>query len=477
MSNTDFNLENVIPVTEANLRDEQKQALAKAMEDYKQLCLKSSSINRSGEVIQKEALPAPRQITFEANPGKLQEMVDSVVNRALINQSGVLSNTGFNAVARTFKEGHVPPSYVGPAYHQPESSMVTAPSATTTVAGVEVTSPPSTIGMTNAQSTLVTTNPSTSDGQIKLATDLLASAMSGSVPPNWWGYGMPPELMAKGPGTSQVADVTGKAPMTLAPPNSPMTQNPQYSTTTTARPFTGNSQVPTFQMPNASAHPMPTQQRFMTQPWYVNSMMMPNYQSSAGPTPMNVNNGWTEQFVFPQVAHQNHQAMGFQQRPVQPGFQNEGVINQLMNLGQQIGGQQEMVNPMFPGDRAPQRHVEAYQQVPDPQPPHQQDVNAYWADKIAEVMRDQFGIKPKVNTYSYRTPYPSAYDLIPLPNRYKIPDFTKFSGQVDTSTMEHVNRFIIQCGEAANKDELRVRLFSSSLSGSAFTCLFYYLLI
>jgi len=59
MSNTDFDLENVIPVTEANLRDEQKQAMAKAMEEYKQQCLKSFSINRSGEVIQKEALPAP----------------------------------------------------------------------------------------------------------------------------------------------------------------------------------------------------------------------------------------------------------------------------------------------------------------------------------------------------------------------------------------------------------------------------------
>jgi len=51
MSNTDFDLENVIPVTEASLRDEQKQAMAKAREDYKQLCLKSFSINRSGEVI------------------------------------------------------------------------------------------------------------------------------------------------------------------------------------------------------------------------------------------------------------------------------------------------------------------------------------------------------------------------------------------------------------------------------------------
>ena len=66
------------------------------------------------------------------------------------------------------------------------------------------------------------TNPATSDGQIKLATDLLSSAMSGSIPPNWWGYGMPPELTAKGPGTSQVADVTGKAPMASASPNLPM---------------------------------------------------------------------------------------------------------------------------------------------------------------------------------------------------------------------------------------------------------------
>jgi len=105
----------------------------------------------------------------------------------------------------------------------------------------------------------------------------------------------------------------------------------------------------------------------------------------------------------------------------------------------------------------------------DAQPAHRQDADAYWADKIAEVMRDQFGIKPKVNAYSYRTPYPLAYDLIPLPNRYKVSDFTKISRQDDTSTMEHVNRFIIKCGEAANRDELTVRLFSSSLSGSAFT--------
>ena len=187
----------------------------------------------------------PRQITFEANPSKLQEMVDNAINRALINQSSVLSNTVFNVVARTFKEGQVPP--VGPAYHRPGSSSVTAPSATQAVAGIEVTSPPSTLGMTNGQSTPMTTNLSISEGQVQLATDLLASAMSGSmfkncqVPTNWWGYGMPPDFGANSSGTSQVADTTGKAPMASTPPVSLMTQNPQYSTTTTARPFTRNS--------------------------------------------------------------------------------------------------------------------------------------------------------------------------------------------------------------------------------------------
>jgi len=92
----------------------------------------------------------PRQITFEANPGKLQDMVDSAINRALINQASVLSNTVFNAVAITFKEGQVPPTYVDPAYHQPGSSLVTAPSTTTAVAGTEATSPQSTLGITNA---------------------------------------------------------------------------------------------------------------------------------------------------------------------------------------------------------------------------------------------------------------------------------------------------------------------------------------
>ena len=46
--------------------------------------------------------------------------------------------------------------------------MVTAPSASTATAGTETTVPPSTLGVTNAQSTPMTTNPSTSDESVKL---------------------------------------------------------------------------------------------------------------------------------------------------------------------------------------------------------------------------------------------------------------------------------------------------------------------
>ena len=94
------------------------------------------------------------------------------------------------------------------------------------------TSPPSTLGMTNGESTSMRTNPATSEGQVQLATDLLASTMSGfvfqncQVPPNWWGYGMPLEFFANSSGTSQVADLAGKASATSAPPVSPLTQNP-----------------------------------------------------------------------------------------------------------------------------------------------------------------------------------------------------------------------------------------------------------
>jgi len=60
------------------------------------------------------------------------------------------------------------------------------------------------------------------------------------VPPNWWGYRMPPKFLANNSGLSQTPDAAGKAPMPSAPPVLSMTQVPQYSMTTTVQPVAGN---------------------------------------------------------------------------------------------------------------------------------------------------------------------------------------------------------------------------------------------
>jgi len=48
----------------------------------------------------------------------------------------------------------------------------------------------------------------------------------------------------------------------------------------------------------------------MTQTGYVNPAMTTNYQPSAELVPMDANNGWTGQLVFPHATQQNHQAVG-----------------------------------------------------------------------------------------------------------------------------------------------------------------------
>jgi len=90
-------------------------------------------------------------------------------------------------------------------------------------------------------------------------------------------------------------------------------------------------------------------------------------------------------------------------------------------------------------------------------------------NRITKMMQNQFGLKPKSQTFSYRRPYPEWYDIVALPPRYRVPDFTKFTRQDGTTTMEHVSRFLTQLGEASSKQAHMVRFFPLSLSGPAFT--------
>ena len=89
--------------------------------------------------------------------------------------------------------------------------------------------------------------------------------------------------------------------------------------------------------------------------------------------------------------------------------------------------------------------------------------------RVTEMMKNQFGLKPKGQTFLYKRSYPKWYDLVALPTNYRLPEFAKFTSQDNTNTIEHVSRNLIQFGEASVEEAHQVRFFSLSLSGPAFT--------
>ena len=89
--------------------------------------------------------------------------------------------------------------------------------------------------------------------------------------------------------------------------------------------------------------------------------------------------------------------------------------------------------------------------------------------KVTEMMKNQFGLKPKGLTFLYKCPYPEWYDLVALPTNYRLLEFAKFTSQDNTSTIEHVSWYLTQLGEASIEEAHRVRFFSLSLLGLAFT--------
>jgi hypothetical protein len=89
--------------------------------------------------------------------------------------------------------------------------------------------------------------------------------------------------------------------------------------------------------------------------------------------------------------------------------------------------------------------------------------------RVIEMMKSQFGLKPKGQPFSYKRPYLEWYDFVALSTNYRIPEFTKFTSQDSISTIEYVSRYLTQLGEASLEETHRVCFFSLSLSGPAFT--------
>jgi hypothetical protein len=90
-------------------------------------------------------------------------------------------------------------------------------------------------------------------------------------------------------------------------------------------------------------------------------------------------------------------------------------------------------------------------------------------NQLATILCESFGIEPKGQECVYQKQYPNYYDQLPYPRGYRVPEFSKFSGDDGKTILEHVGQFILQCGEASANDALKLRMFSLLLSDTAFT--------
>ena len=70
------------------------------------------------------------------------------------------------------------------------------------------------------------------------------------------------------------------------------------------------------------------------------------------------------------------------------------------------------------------------------------DVDEF-VNKITAMMQWQFGLKPKALIGSYQRPYLAWYDIVQLPPRYRVLDFSKFTGIDEMTTMEQISRYLI----------------------------------
>jgi hypothetical protein len=102
---------------------------------------------------------------------------------------------------------------------------------------------------------------------------------------------------------------------------------------------------------------------------------------------------------------------------------------------------------------------------PNPRPVQGQDLR----DTIFEVLDQAFPGQKRTPRHPYKKLYPERIDREGWPRGFKISDFTMFSGENEKTALEHISRFIVQCGEYSNNGNGKLRMFPNSLTGQAFT--------
>jgi hypothetical protein len=67
----------------------------------------------------------------------------------------------------------------------------------------------------------------------------------------------------------------------------------------------------------------------------------------------------------------------------------------------------------------------------------------YLTNQFSTILRESFSIEPKGQERAYQKPYPDYYDQLSYPRGYRVPEFSKFTGDNGKTTLEHVGQFIL----------------------------------
>ena len=86
----------------------------------------------------------------------------------------------------------------------------------------------------------------------------------------------------------------------------------------------------------------------------------------------------------------------------------------------------------------------------------------------ASTMKTKFSVD-RGNSTLYQKSYPTEFDFVSFPASWCVPNFVKFSGDDNRAPWEHIDQYILQLGKAGFHDALCIRLFSLSLTGTAFS--------
>ena len=125
--------------------------------------------------------------------------------------------------------------------------------------------------------------------------------------------------------------------------------------------------------------------------------------------------------------------------------------------------------PYTQPNHAPQMPNSSSANVQRPNDSYFNQILEKYKKDLAVMFKESFGVELKDKTLVCQNSYPESFDSIQYPQNFNVPEFIKFTGEDSRTTWEYVSQFNAQMRIYGSLDHLKIRMFSLSLSGTAFS--------